>query len=83
MNVPFEDINAFCDILLLMIKMVTVSIVTITPAKVRLSTTASPVTALSVIVANTCSSYVTLMHVATNHKINIYPELLLVFVPQY
>ena len=60
-----------------MIKIDTVSIATITPAKVRLSTTASPVTALSVMVANTCSSYVTLMHVATNH---IYPELLLVFV---
>ena len=48
LRLPFDDINALsCDILLFMIKMTTVSIATITPAKVKLSTTASPVTALS------------------------------------
>ena len=49
--IPFETLSVFCDVLLLfMIRITTVSIATITPAKVRLSTTASTVTALSVIV---------------------------------
>ena len=62
-GVPFEGIlnaaSVFCDILLFMIK--TVSIATITPDKVRLSTTDSPVTALSVM--EFIISHVTLTHV--------------------
>ena len=47
--IPFDTLPVFCDVLLLFtIKMTTVSIATITPAKVRHSTTTSTVTGLSV-----------------------------------
>ena len=46
--IPFETLPVFRNVLLIFtIKMTTVSIATITPAKVRHSTTASTVTALS------------------------------------
>ena len=62
--------------------MANVSIATITPAKVKLNTTASPVTALSVMGIRVTAMLHYCMYTDHNYA-NIYPELLLLLTLQY